>query len=501
MAEAFPTTPRAPTVVRLSAIVIGLIGVALATRCTITSTRWVGRTFPGFLLLDNRIIASIGLAHWNGRGDLYQQQVMAVDGHPVSSAVEAYSHVEELPPDTPIHYLLRSPRGVEREVTVRSQRFELFDWVFLFGAYLINSAVYLASGLVVWVLRPRAPLGLALLAFGTTGALWMLTAQDLYGPADFFRLHVVGEAFFPAATAHLALFFPGTHSLARFAWVGYALSLALLVPYQILLYQPGPYVLIHNLCMLYLGIVGGLFGVRIVHEYLVGRSQLVRQRIRMVTLGTLVGFAVPGVIFLASALSGGGVAVNTAGFTGFLFAIAVAYAVVKHDLFEIDAMVKRGAYYILLTGAIGAAYAMSIVLFNWALPGAITHSRRISLALHAGSHRAVQPAAHVPPGCRRSRLLPHQLRRRQGARGGRWRAGLGAHSRSGRASGARRRRGRDSQRAHAALRGQREREPRRGGRRLHGAEDRVPLPDARARAHRVRPDGSVPRRGDRRAGP
>ena len=149
MAEAFPTTPRAPTVVRLSAIVIGLIGVALATRCTITSTRWVGRTFPGFLLLDNRIIASIGLAHWNGRGDLYQQQVMAVDGHPVSSAVEAYSHVEELPPDTPIHYLLRSPRGVEREVTVRSQRFELFDWVFLFGAYLMNSAVYLASGLVV----------------------------------------------------------------------------------------------------------------------------------------------------------------------------------------------------------------------------------------------------------------------------------------------------------------------------------------------------------------
>src|SRR4029077_11155564 len=134
MAEAFPTTPRAPTVVRLSAIVIGLIGVALATRCTITSTRWVGRTFPGFLLLDNRIIASIGLAHWNGRGDLYQEQVMAVDGHPVSSAVEAYSHVEELPAGTPIHYLLRSPRGVEREVTVRSQRFELFDWVFLFGA-------------------------------------------------------------------------------------------------------------------------------------------------------------------------------------------------------------------------------------------------------------------------------------------------------------------------------------------------------------------------------
>ncbi len=374
MADAFPTTTRAPRAVRLGAIAIGLVAVALATRCTVTSARWVGRSFPGFMLLDNRVIASIGLAHWNGGRDLYQEQVVAVNGHPVSATPEAYARVEELPVGTPIHYRLRSAGGAEREVTVVSQRFGVFDWLLLFGAYLLNSVVYLASGLVVWVLRPRAPLGLALLAFGGTGALWMLTAQDLYGPADFFRLHVVGEALFPAATAHLALVFPSMHPLSHFAWLGYALSLALLVPYQALLYLPRPYFLFHNLCMLYLGIVGGLFGVRLVHEYLRGRSQLVRQRFRTVTLGTLVGISVPGVIFLTSALTGGGVAVNVAGFTGFIFALAVAYAVVKHDLFEIDAMLKRGAYYILLTGAVAVAYAAAIALFNLALPGGITGS-------------------------------------------------------------------------------------------------------------------------------
>ena len=68
------------------------------------------------------------------------------------------------------------------------------------------------------------------------------------------------------------------------------------------------------------------------------------------TLGTLVGFALPSAIFVASAVSGGAVPVNTGAFTGFLFAVALAYAIVKHDLFEIDAMVKRGAYYLLLTG-------------------------------------------------------------------------------------------------------------------------------------------------------
>src|SRR5262249_10591955 len=73
-------------------------------------------------------------------------------------------------------------------------------------------------------------------------------------------------------------------------------------------------------------------------------------------------------------VTGGGFAVNTAAFTGFLFALGLAYAIVKHDLFEIDAMVKRGAYYLLLTGAVGAAYMAAIVLFNLALPGAIATS-------------------------------------------------------------------------------------------------------------------------------
>jgi len=58
---------------------------------------------------------------------------------------------------------------------------------------------------------------------------------------------------------------------------------------------------------------------------------------------------------------------NLATFTPFLFALSLAYAIVKHDLLEIDAMVKRGAFYLLLTGAVGAAYMGAVVLFNTVL--------------------------------------------------------------------------------------------------------------------------------------
>ncbi len=379
MTERFPTTPRAPRAVRLGAIAIGLLAVALATRTTITSADWVGRVFPGFLLLDNRVVASIGLAHWAGGSDLYQSQVIEVDGRAVTSTPEVYRFVRQLAPGTPVSYLLRRG-GVERTVVVPCERFGVRDWILLFGAYLLNSATYLALGLMVWVLRPRAPLGRALLSFGTSSALWMVTAMDLYGPATFFRVHVIGESLFPAAALHLSLQFPQPHPLARHIWVAYLLSVLILVPYELLLYRPDAYTLIHNLATFYLGVAALTFGARLISEYWRGRSHLARQRIRVMTLGTLAGFALPGAIFLASAATAGMVPVNMGAFTGFLFALALAYAIVKHDLFEIDAMVKRGAYYLLLTGAVGVAYVGAVVLFNVALPGAITDSAAFPVA-------------------------------------------------------------------------------------------------------------------------
>ena len=50
--------------------------------------------------------------------------------------------------------------------------------------------LYLACGLVVWVLRPDGPLGATFLGMGASWAFFLLTAMDLYGPATFFRLHV-----------------------------------------------------------------------------------------------------------------------------------------------------------------------------------------------------------------------------------------------------------------------------------------------------------------------
>ena len=376
MPETFPSTPRTPTTIRLCAVAIGLAGVALATRTTLTSSAWVGRTFPGFLLLVNRVVPSIGLAHWSGSvvADLYQSQVVALNGESALSADQVYATVAAMPPGSPIRYRLRK-RGVDREVTVPSQGFTGRDWVLLFGPFLFNSAVYLTSGLVVLMLRPYSPLARAFLAFVAGWAFFFITTMEIYGPGTLTRLHAVTEPLGAAAGLQLFMLFPQPHRYVHWRFIGYALALPLIVAYQTFLYQPAAFSTVVTLNMLFTGSIGVFFGVRLISAYWRGTSQLARQRVRVLTLGILFGIGLPSVVLVISAAVWGQVAINTAAFTPFLFALSLAYAIVKHGLFEIDAMVKRGAYYLVLTGAVGAAYVGSVVVLNLVLEAnAVTDS-------------------------------------------------------------------------------------------------------------------------------
>jgi signal transduction histidine kinase len=374
MADGFPTLHRGRRAARLGAIAMVVAGLLLAGRTTRTSLDWIGRPFPGFMVLDNRVVASIGLANWSGAGvsDLYQSEVLAVDGRPVASAVALYAEVASRPVGTPVTYRLRRA-GRESQAVVATQRFGVTDWVLLFGVFLLNGVTYVAAAAVVWVLSP-SPLGRAFVAGALAWALFLVTAMDLYGPATFFRLHVAAETLVPATMFQLAALFPEAHRQARWRFAGYLPALVVLGLYEIFLYEPRVYSALMQLNMALLGGACFVLAGRLVAGWRDVGSELARQRVRIVAIGVLLGLGLPGALAFVSAVFGGTLAVNLGTVTPIVFALAVAYAIVKHDLFELDAMVKRGAYYLLLTGAVGAAYAAAVLVFNLALPGSVVGS-------------------------------------------------------------------------------------------------------------------------------
>lgn len=355
---------------RVSAVLfMFILGVALI--CVLTSTYWVQTVFPGFFVMANRVVASVSLPSWpvaNHR-HTYQHTVVAVNGTPITSSEELYAIVRQLPPDTAVTYTLEKDKK-RSQVIVPTRTFTLGDYVFLFGSYIVSGLALALTGLVVWILKPEVPASQALFVTGIAGSLFAFTGLDLYGPHWFFRLHVIAEALFPAGFLHLALVFPVDRvrrCRAVLLSLPYVVTGGLSIAYELFLHRPDAYSLIHNLSTFYGGLGGAALFSSTVWAYFTTNSHLVRQRIRVVLVGFLSGFALPVLLMLSSGVTGGGVSINYAGFTVILFPLSLGYAIVKHDLFEIDALLKRSAYYLTLTVILTLAYLAFLALLNFSL--------------------------------------------------------------------------------------------------------------------------------------
>jgi hypothetical protein len=84
-------------------------------------------------------------------------------------------------------------------------------------------------------------------------------------------------------------------------------------------------------------------------------------------LGLVGGFAFPGFLMFYSGITGGEVPVNYAGFTVILFPLSIGYAIVKYDLFEIDALLKRSVYYMTLSVTLALGYLGFLGVTGWGL--------------------------------------------------------------------------------------------------------------------------------------
>jgi len=335
------------------AALIGLATLGFAAAVSVDAVGWWGRTFPGFLVLPNRLVPVASLPGWPTQAGeaIFQAEVVAVDGRPLASSGDVYAAAAAHPPGTGIAYTFRRA-GRTWSDTIVSLPFRGSDVLLLFGVFVLNGLVFGVVGITVWLLRPDLPAARGLLAFGLTAAAFMLSAAGLYGSTPgILRVHMLAEALFPAALVHLAFVFPARRGSA---WRGRAIAAAWMVSAvlgvasQVVLFDLPRSLRLGNLCYQYIGAVSLVFVARMVAAYRRG-SALERNKIRVVILAAIPGVAFPALLVALSGLTGGALPVNAAAFTMFLFPLGLGYATLRHDLFEIDAVVRRLVHYIVLT--------------------------------------------------------------------------------------------------------------------------------------------------------
>lgn len=374
-----------PIAVRRMVFATAVFMVGLTAITVTHSLSWIGRVFPGFLVLQNRVVASIALPAWAaGTPDrVFQHEILAVDGRSVRSAEEVYRAVEKLPPGTPVLYTVRAADGTGFDAEIVTRVFGVADYGMLLGSFLAVALAFAGAGCWVAYVQPGSAAAYGLFAMGVCSGLFGVTALDLYGPYWFFRLHVIGETMIGAAVVHLALVFPVEWLGAarrRVLWYVYGLFAVLACIYELALTVPAAYTLVHLIVTVLHGVGSIVMIGTAVAGYLRNPSPLVRRRIGIVAMSAVIGFMAPAVVFLASGLIGGKVPVNLAVAPAVVFPLGIGYAIVQRDLFEIDVFIRRAATYAIVIVSVATLYFLVLVVIGAWLPGDALRSP-VTLAL------------------------------------------------------------------------------------------------------------------------
>ncbi|MEE9144345.1 MAG: hypothetical protein V3U06_06195, partial [Candidatus Binatia bacterium] len=334
---------------RLLVVIVAALALVVIGRNIILSSHWINKPFPGFFLYSNLTLSPDFLPSWSGRqtGLRFMDRVVAVDSKQVSRPGEIYELVRSHTPGTLFRYTVERG-GSHLTLAIPSMKFSFQDWLLTYGIYLLIGMSFLAIGFTPFYLRTpsvsAAPLffmvSAVFLWFGTT--FDFMTAQIL--PKE---IRAFAFALTPSAGIHLGLSFSNLSSVHRIRrlslFVIYGISILLGLSYSLSL--QGALEIWHGvlkLCYAYSFLAAVIFLVLLSVELRYPHSELEKSRLRVMLFGAVLGFFLPTVGTVLASSFGWVVPHNVLLIFAVFFPLSVAYALLKYNLFDIDAIIRVG---------------------------------------------------------------------------------------------------------------------------------------------------------------
>ena len=320
---------------RILLTLTALIAVVAVTGA-IGAVKQVDSTFSGFLVLENGVVPSVGLSIWpaTADGEIYQQRVVSYDGIAFESADAMRAYAAAMPVGTPVDYVFEGA-SVRDARSVAIRRFGWSDFTLLYGLYLLNGTLLAAAAVFCCARRKHGNGAAAATPLMAIGALWALSALDLYGPYRMFRLHALLECLLFAAALHMTLGYPTRARIAQeYRWLIpslYGAAGVLAGANQLGIMDPTLYTATHLLAVSAFGLA--LLGLVVGELHRMRSWATLRPRLEVASIaaGGLVALSLPVVLSAMEALTGGRSPQNAMALTAFVFPLSVAYAVTRSD--------------------------------------------------------------------------------------------------------------------------------------------------------------------------
>jgi len=346
------------------ALLGGVLGLGVFT--TYNATRWAGRPFPGFLVTPRLSISGVGLYNWTGTaaGLISYDLILKADGRDLGSQKELYEYAGRRAPGEAIRYTVKRDERIF-EAAIAPMRFTLTDLLFLYGSYFLAGFVFVAIGAIVFFLKPDTHLSWISFLITLSMAVYYFSMFDMVSSnVGLYRAYIFTAGFASFAQLHFCLYFPEkarfVERIPRLQYLPFALA-ALHITLMEATYPDPLFVTLWKLNPLLAGLTTIILVASLLRSFFRGRSEIARQRAKVVLLGAGIAFPISNFfIILGSTFSGTvgkyPILNNYVVLPTLVFPVSIAYAIAKHNLFDVDVFIKRTVGYAIMTAVVGAAY-------------------------------------------------------------------------------------------------------------------------------------------------
>jgi len=233
--------------------------------------------------------------------------------------------------------------------------------------YLLEGLAVLATALIILVFQPRAPGARAGVALGSVAGLMQILALDLFAAGWVQRAYFVVESMVPAVLVHFALCFPDRKGPLRrhpsLAWLPYAACLPLAFLQNLhVASDPARHLAVNDFVYTTAALCGLGAMASLVYSLRSARTARARQQVKVVLAGIVAAVVIPALGLLALIEFGVRVPMNALTPFFLLFPASIAYAVARHDLFNVDRYLRLGVVWGALTIVVFASYAAVALL-------------------------------------------------------------------------------------------------------------------------------------------
>ncbi|HYB99414.1 MAG TPA: GAF domain-containing sensor histidine kinase [Candidatus Limnocylindrales bacterium] len=361
-----PSRLLAPGIARVVAAIAALVIVSV---CGFNSAARIGQPFPGFFVWENLFVPAIGASSWSGveSGLRYHSWLLSADRVPLADAADLQRVLAGKRAGDSVTYEAEH-QGQRYTVQVPVRTFGLREYFESTGIYLLDALALMTLAVIMLYLKPRGGDAGSLFAFATMLSLYLATAIDLFGPYYFRELYFFFAGCAPTTALVVLSFFPVGRVRRR--WETPALLLALGVSLAfgiasnfVFFRDRSALLLLDRLFHVYLAAsiltALGFFA----WHFATARDQAVRQRTKVVLLASLGAF-LPAVAVFALYAGLAAIPFNVLTVFFVIFPVGIGYAIAKHDLFDIDRLIKRALAYVILSAAVLGAYGLTITVLE-----------------------------------------------------------------------------------------------------------------------------------------